>query len=123
MRGRVRVGTGGGAMVERLARGDHELFVGAMRVDLARSAGRARRNDRAGGRRGGAGLGEARATLAGGLGGDLRELPGRAGHRPGVQIEVKVALGQAALDDRRLGHGREDIDVAVGQLGAHRRGP
>ena len=44
-----------------------------------------------------AGLGEARAARAGGLGADRRDLAGRAGHRAGVEIDVKVALGQPAL--------------------------
>ena len=112
---------GGGRVVERLAGGDQQLLVGRD-ADLAASArGRdATLAQRAARRR--PGLGEARPAVAGGLGADRRDLAGRAGHRADVEVDVEVALGQAAFVGRRLGHRGQHLDRALGELGADRSG-
>jgi hypothetical protein len=85
---------GGLGVVERLAGGDPLLLV---RLDRDRPAA-AGRLDTACSQRAAiaGGLGEARAPPAGGLDPDRRDLAGRASHRPGIEVDIELALGDPA---------------------------
>ena len=62
------------------------------------------------------------AALARGLGADRRGLPAWAADEVGGQVYGKVALAQPAVARRAFGDRREDVDVALGELGADRPG-
>ena len=109
---------GGGWVFERLAGGEQQLLVRSPSSDLAPRVRRGSSGLRAGSR-GTVALGSALARSR--LGGaDRRAVPGRASDRPGLEVDLEVALAQPALGDRALGHRGEHLDAALGQLG---RGP
>jgi len=47
-------------------------------------------------------------------------MPARKAHGAGVEVDRELALAQNALLDLALGHRREDVDPALGELGADR---
>jgi hypothetical protein len=108
-------------VVERLAGGDQQRFVGRDQ-DLSSAA---RGRDAAIAQRAGvAGRpGERRAALAGGLGADHCAVAGRTGHAADTEIDPKVVLGQPPVLDWRLRDRGENVDLALGQLGADRPRP
>jgi hypothetical protein len=55
-----------------------------------------------------------------GLGADRGGLAAWAGDGAGRGVDDKVALAQPTLARRALGDGRQDLNLALGQLGANR---
>jgi hypothetical protein len=87
-------------------------------VDLAARASRAAgRFQRAVGARAAS---EARAARPRRGGADLDGVPGGAGDRAGVQIDLEIVLAQATLDNLALRDRGEHVDITLGELRSDR---
>jgi hypothetical protein len=110
---------GGRGILERLARGDQQRFLG-VELDLPARLGRAAAVLERTLAAGHAGEERARDTRGGRAG--RHGVPRRAGDRAGLRVDLEVTLAQPSFGDRRLWHRGEHIDLALGQLAADRAG-